>query len=407
MISWSVFRTEFHRKYFPNSVRNAKELELLQLKQGQLSVVEYTNKFEELYRFFRICQGALEDFEEWKCIKYEGGLWNDILSSVGPMEIRTFSELVNKSRVAEDCVRKAALDKDDHQTFVRRDWDRNFAPRGQEFKKSGSHWRNDKGKTVPIGELRTPIGRSHQAEGCDGSILIDSTKGNKAEKGSPANLSLRGYEIIDDIKEALERQCPEVVSCADILALAARDAIFFAGGPVYDIPKERKDGTRSKIEDTINLPSPNFNASDLIKMFGQHGFSAQEMVALSGAHTIGVARCSSFKNRLTKVDPNLNSEFANTLSRTCSAGDNAEQPFDETRDDFDNLYFDALVSGDGVLTSDQTLFTSPRTRNFVNSYAQNQALFFLDFQQAMVKMSLLDIKEGSKGQVRDNCHKIN
>ncbi|RYR06928.1 hypothetical protein Ahy_B05g074244 [Arachis hypogaea] len=243
--------------------------------------------------------------------------------------------------------------------------------------------------------------------GCDGSILIDSTKGNKAEKGSPANLSLRGYEIIDDIKEALERQCPEVVSCADILALAARDAIFFAGGPVYDIPKERKDGTRSKIEDTINLPSPNFNASDLIKMFGQHGFSAQEMVALSGAHTIGVARCSSFKNRLTKVDPNLNSEFANTLSRTCSAGDNAEQPFDETRDDFDNLYFDALVSGDGVLTSDQTLFTSPRTRNFVNSYAQNQALFFLDFQQAMVKMSLLDIKEGSKGQVRDNCHKIN
>ncbi|XP_020958815.1 peroxidase 47-like isoform X3 [Arachis ipaensis] len=215
-----------------------------------------------------------------------------------------------------------------------------------------------------------------------------------------------GYEIIDDIKEELERQCPGV-SCADILALAARDAVFFAGGPVYDIPKGRKDGTRSKIEDTINLPSPNFNASDLIKMFGQHGFSAQEMVALSGAHTIGVARCSSFKNRLTKVDPNLNSEFAKTLSRTCSAGDNAEQPFDETRDDFDNLYFDALVSGNGVLTSDQTLFTSPRTRNFVNSYAQNQALFFLDFQQAMVKMSLLDIKEGSKGQVRDNCRKIN
>ncbi|KAL1291197.1 hypothetical protein AAHE18_20G184500 [Arachis hypogaea] len=158
-----------------------------------------------------------------------------------------------------------------------------------------------------------------------------------------------------------------------------------------DIPKGRKDGTRSKIEDTMNLSSPNFNASHLIKMFGQHGFSAQEMVALSGDHTIGVARCSSFKNRLTKVDSNLNSEFAKTLSRTCSDGNNAEHPFDETRNDFDNLYFDALVSSNGVLTSDQTLFTSPRTRNFVNSYAQNQALFFLDFQQA--KMSLLDIKE--------------
>ncbi|MED6203762.1 Peroxidase 47 [Stylosanthes scabra] len=244
-------------------------------------------------------------------------------------------------------------------------------------------------------------------QGCDGSILIDSTRGNTAEKDSPANLSLRGYEIIDDIKEELERQCPGVVSCADILALAARDAVFFAGGPVYDIPKGRKDGTRSKIEDTVNLPSPNFNASDLIKMFGQHGFSAQEMVALSGAHTLGVARCSSFKNRLPKKDPTLNSVFAKTLSQTCSAGDNAEQPFDETRNDFDNLYFDALVSGDGVLTSDQTLFVSPKTRNFVNSYAQNQALFFLDFQEAMVKMSLLDVKEGSKGQVRDNCRKIN
>lgn len=55
-----------------------------------------------------------------------------------------------------------------------------------------------------------------------------------------------------------------------------------AGGPVYDIPKGRKDGRRSKIEDTINLPFPTFNASELIKLFDKHGFTAQEMVALSG-----------------------------------------------------------------------------------------------------------------------------
>lgn len=56
-----------------------------------------------------------------------------------------------------------------------------------------------------------------------------------------------------------------------------------AGGPVmYDIPTGRKDGKRSRIEDTRNLPSPTFNASELIRMFGQHGFTAQEMVALSG-----------------------------------------------------------------------------------------------------------------------------
>lgn len=58
-------------------------------------------------------------------------------------------------------------------------------------------------------------------------MLLDSTKDNTAEKDSPANLSLRGYEIIDDAKEKLEKQCPGVVSCADIVAMAARDAIIF------------------------------------------------------------------------------------------------------------------------------------------------------------------------------------
>ncbi|XP_015964546.1 uncharacterized protein LOC107488329 [Arachis duranensis] len=148
VIPWDAFRTEFYKKYFPNSVRTAKELELLQLKQGQMSIVEYTNKFKELCRFSRICQGAPRDFEEWKCIKYEGGLQSDILSFVGPMEIRIFSDLVNKSRVAEECLKKAAMAGGESWEFCRRDHNQNFAPRGQEFKRSGSRQRSDKGKQV-------------------------------------------------------------------------------------------------------------------------------------------------------------------------------------------------------------------------------------------------------------------
>lgn len=133
------------------------------------------------------------------------------------------------------------------------------------------------------------------------------------------------------------------------------------------------------------------------------------MVLWIGAHTLGVARCSSFKNRLSSNanDPTLNTEFAKTLSKTCSAGDKAEQPLDATKNNFDNLYFNALQRKSGVLFSDQTLFASPITRTIVNDYAFNQAMFFFHFQQSMVKMSTLDVKEGSKGEVRDNCRRIN
>ncbi|XP_015970615.1 uncharacterized protein LOC107494093 [Arachis duranensis] len=132
LITWDAFQVEFYKKYFPNSARTARELELLQLKQGAMSVSEYTDKFEELFRFFCMCQGASGDFEEWKCIKYEGGLRSDILSSVGPMEIRTFSELVNKSRIAEECVKRMVAEKGSH-----REHSQGFAPRGREFKERG------------------------------------------------------------------------------------------------------------------------------------------------------------------------------------------------------------------------------------------------------------------------------
>ncbi|RWV85687.1 hypothetical protein BHE74_00052251 [Ensete ventricosum] len=119
-------------------------------------------------------------------------------------------------------------------------------------------------------------------QGCDGSVLIDSTKDNTAEKDSPANLSLRGYEVIDQAKQMLENQCPGVVSCADIVALAARDAVFISGGPYYDVANGRKDGRRSRIEDTINLPPPTLNSTGLIQTFARHGFTIQDLVALSG-----------------------------------------------------------------------------------------------------------------------------
>jgi peroxidase len=54
---------------------------------------------------------------------------------------------------------------------------------------------------------------------------LESTASNTAEKDAIPNLSLAGFDVIKNIKDAVEAKCPETVSCADILALAARDAV--------------------------------------------------------------------------------------------------------------------------------------------------------------------------------------
>lgn len=65
-------------------------------------------------------------------------------------------------------------------------------------------------------------------QGCDASLLLDSVAGEAAsEKEARPNLSLVGFEIIDEIKSRLEHQCPKTVSCADILTLAAREAVSY------------------------------------------------------------------------------------------------------------------------------------------------------------------------------------
>lgn len=62
-------------------------------------------------------------------------------------------------------------------------------------------------------------------QGCDASILLNGVPGSPCEKESIPNLSLRGYGTIDRVKAKLEQACPGVVSCADILALVARDVV--------------------------------------------------------------------------------------------------------------------------------------------------------------------------------------
>ncbi|XP_057755935.1 uncharacterized protein LOC130975122 [Arachis stenosperma] len=101
-ITWALFHEAFYKKYLHESLREARELELLQLMQGSMNIAEYTSKFEELCRSSRISQGTPESYEGWKCVKYEVGLREDIMCVVDPLKIRRFSELVDKATTVED-----------------------------------------------------------------------------------------------------------------------------------------------------------------------------------------------------------------------------------------------------------------------------------------------------------------
>lgn len=128
----------------------------------------------------------------------------------------------------------------------------------------------------------------------------------------------------------------------------------------------------------------------------------------SGGHTIGVARCASFKDRLTNSDSTMNTNLVRIASMQCNSGDdNTTMNLDMTSTSFDNSYFRALQRGYGLLTSDETLFMDDQTKGFVDIYAMNQARWFYDFQSAMLKMGSIDVKEGADGNVRLNCHRLN
>ncbi|XP_030925461.1 cationic peroxidase 1-like [Quercus lobata] len=247
--------------------------------------------------------------------------------------------------------------------------------------------------------------------GCDASVLLDDNSTFTGEKTAvPNNNSLRGFNVVDTIKSQLENICPGVVSCADILAVAARDSVVALGGTNWTVQLGRRDSTTASLSAAnSNIPAPTLNLSGLLSAFSNKGFTAKELVALSGSHTIGQARCTVFRTRIYN-ETNINSSFATSLKSNCpsTGGDNNLAPLDLTSPtSFDNAYFKNLISNKGLLHSDQQLFNGGSTDSQVNAYSSNSASFLTDFANAMVKMGNLSPLTGTSGQIRTNCRKAN
>ncbi|QCD85592.1 peroxidase 17 [Vigna unguiculata] len=251
--------------------------------------------------------------------------------------------------------------------------------------------------------------------GCDASMLLDDTPTMVGEKLALSNInSLRSFEVVDQVKEALENACPAVVSCADIIIMASRDAVALTGGPDWEVRLGRLDSLSASQEDSNEImPSPRANASALIDLFQKYNLSVKDLVALSGSHSVGQGRCFSIMFRLYnqsgsgRPDPAIDYGYREELERLCplDVDQNVTGNLDSTPLVFDNQYFKDLVSGRGFLNSDQTLFTFPQTREFVRFFSRNQDQFFKAFVEGMLKMG--DLQSGRPGEVRTNCRVVN
>ncbi|CAI0474377.1 unnamed protein product [Linum tenue] len=251
--------------------------------------------------------------------------------------------------------------------------------------------------------------------GCDGSMLLDDTDTMLGEKLSLSNIdSLRSYDVVDDIKAELEEACPGVVSCADIIVMASRDAVSLTGGPNWEVKLGRLDSlTASQADADAIMPSPRANATMLIDLFAGYNLSVKDLVALSGSHSIGKGRCFSIQFRLYnqsgpgRPDPAIEPRFREKLMELCPMGgdESATVGLDSTPAVFDNAYFKELVGGRGFLNSDQTLFTYPLTRKYVEVFGRDEEEFFGAFVEGMVKMG--DLQSGRPGEVRRNCRVAN
>ncbi|KAK9281035.1 hypothetical protein L1049_003927 [Liquidambar formosana] len=254
-------------------------------------------------------------------------------------------------------------------------------------------------------EKTCPCAEEIVRNGCEASVLLNSTANNTAEKDAIPNLSLAGFDVIDDVKAQVEKACPGVVSCADIVALAARDSVSFQfKRSMWNVLTGRRDGRVSLASEArANIPSPFFNFTTLEQSFASKNLTVHDLVVLSGAHTIGVGHCNLFSSRLYNftgkgdADPSLNSTYAAFLRTKCKSLSDTTTTVEmdpNSSQNFDNDYFKILKQHKGLFLSDAALLTQKGSTNVVDELLDSKK-FFKEFAQSMKRMGAIGVLTGN------------
>jgi peroxidase len=213
--------------------------------------------------------------------------------------------------------------------------------------------------------------------------------------------------VIDEAKAAIEAACPNVVSCADVVAFAARDAsrVLSRGRVNIRVAAGRLDGRESFANETVQLPGPFLNVTGLQRSFGDQGLSLDDMVTLSGAHTVGRGRCAFFSARLGDMDPAL----AAKLRAQCNGDDNNFVNQDDvTPNVLDKQYYRNVIDRKVLFNSDAAL-NSTDTVAQVTQNANGKGAWERKFEQAMEKMGSTGVttRPGQGFEIRKVCSRVN
>ncbi|KAK7277699.1 hypothetical protein RJT34_22714 [Clitoria ternatea] len=299
---------------------------------------------------------------------------------------------------------------------LRKNFYRNSCPQAEDIIKNKTQQHVSSNPDLPAKLLRMHF-HDCFVRGCDASVLLSSTASNTAERDAIPNLSLAGFDVIDDIKAAVEAKCPKTVSCADILTLATRDAVSVQfNKPLWKVLTGRRDGTVSKSSEAlINIPAPFFNFTQLKQSFASKGLTLHDLVVLTGAHTIGVGHCNLFSNRLYNFtgkgdqDPSLDPTYAAFLKTKCKSLSDTTTRVEmdpDSSSNFDSHYYPNLLQKKGLFQSDAALLTNEQSSDIASELV-NQNKFFTEFAQSMKRMGAIGVLTGSHGEIRNKCSVVN